>query len=119
MEFTDPAEPRRIMVVEMVDREWAAVEYRRDAPSETGRLRRIGPVGLCHYARVTDLLDDLALGAPYRSDDRIGRHLPPVTVPPKVRQRLTALQRRIETLTATARHYACGNPESLHIRPPK
>ncbi|WP_024804190.1 hypothetical protein [Nocardia sp. BMG51109] len=115
--FTDPAEPRRVMTIGMIDRAWTAVEYRQSDSLTACRLRKIGPVGLPHYARVTDLFDDLALGAPYCCEDRVGQHLPPMAVPPDVRADLTALQRRIDTLTAEVRYCACDNPEALHIQP--
>ncbi|KZM75550.1 hypothetical protein [Nocardia terpenica] len=116
IEFADPAEPSRILIVGMIDREWTTVEYRQDHPRR-GELREIGRVGVPHYARVTDMLGDLAIGAPYRSTERTGQHLPTVTVPADIVQDLCAFQARLDALAARARICACDHPEILRTAP--
>ncbi|MGX1778545.1 hypothetical protein ACWIGW_41015 [Nocardia brasiliensis] len=112
IEFTDPAEPGRILTVGMIDREWMTVEYLQDHPHHN-ELREIGRVGVPHYARVTDMLGDLAIGAPYCGDARAGQHLPVVTVPTDIVEDLCAFQARLDALAAKARICACDHPEIL------
>lgn len=112
IQFDDPAEPSRILTVGMIDREWTTVEYRQDHPRGS-ELREVGRVGVPHYARVTDMLDDLAIGAPYRGATRAGQHLPAVTVPADIVEDLCAFQARLDALAARARICACDHPEIL------
>ncbi|MCC3317846.1 MULTISPECIES: hypothetical protein [Nocardia] len=112
IQFADPAEPSRILTVGMIDQEWTTVEYRQDHPRGS-ELREVGRVGVPHYARVTDMLDDLAIGAPYRSAARAGQHLPAVTVPADIVEDLCAFQARLDALAARARICACDHPEIL------
>ncbi|WP_433662705.1 hypothetical protein ACQPW1_11480 [Nocardia sp. CA-128927] len=116
IQFADPAEPRRVLTVGMIDREWTTVEYRQDHRRHN-ELREIGRVGVPHYARVTDMLGDLAIGAPYRDTARAGQHLPVVTVPADIVQDLCAFQGRLDALAARARICACDHPEILPTAP--
>ncbi|WP_280385963.1 hypothetical protein [Nocardia wallacei] len=100
----------------MIDREWTTIEYLHDPPRRS-ELREIGRVGVPHYARVTDMLADLAIGAPYRATARAGQHLPAVTVPAEIVQDLCAFQARLDALAATARICACDHPEILPATP--
>ncbi|MBF6333176.1 hypothetical protein [Nocardia transvalensis] len=112
IQFADPTEPSRILIVGMINREWTTVEYRQDHPPRS-ELREIGRVGVPHYARVTDMLGDLAIGAPYRATARAGQHLPAVTVPADIVEDLCAFQARLDALAARARICACDHPEIL------
>lgn len=116
IQFADPAEPSRILTVGMIDREWTTVEYRQDHPRGS-ELREIGRVGVAHYARVTDMLGDLAIGAPYRGAERVGQHLPVVAVPADIVEDLCAFQGRLDALAARARICACDHPEILTAAP--
>ncbi|QIS09851.1 hypothetical protein [Nocardia arthritidis] len=115
IQFTDPAEPSRILTVGLIDREWTTVEHRQDHPRGS-ELREIGRVGVPHYARVTDMLGDLAIGAPYLGTARVGQHLPAVTVPADIVEDLCAFQARLDALAARARICACDHPEILAAR---
>lgn len=112
IQFADPAQPSRILTVGMIDREWTTIEYWQDHPY-SGELREIGRAGVPHYARVTDMLGDLAIGAPYRDTARVGQHLPAVTVPADIVEDLRAFQARLDALAARARICACDHPEIL------
>ena len=110
--FTDPRDPHRLICIGMINREWTGIEYHQ-SDSPTRELRKIGHVGMPHYARVTDLLADLAIGAPYRELDLAGTHLPPIAVPAHIAKDLAAAQARIDALTDRARRCACDHPETL------